>query len=142
CPFAEWWGPVPNRTPGGMVPQPLGLVPHVIVGTLRSADLVFHQAAQRKSAHFGVARDGQLVQWVDTADRAWAQAAGNSHWWSAECEGYDTEPHTPAQIATLARLAVWLRELSPFPLRVTDDVNTPGIISHRCGGKQWGAHSC
>lgn len=142
CPFADWLGPVPNRTPNGMVDRPHGLVAHVIVGSLASADRVFHQAAQQKSAHFGVAKDGRLVQWVDTDDKAWAQAAGNSTWWSAECEGLDTEPHTPAQIETLGRLTAWLHSISPFKLQVTDDVNGEGVISHRCGGKAWGAHTC
>lgn len=142
CPFAEWRGPVPNRRLGGMVAQPHGLVPHVIVGSLRSADMIFHQAAQQKSAHFGVGKDGRLVQWVDTLDVAWAEAAGNSWWWSAECEGMDTEPHTPAQIDALAHLVVWLRTLSPFPLQVTDDTSGFGIISHRNGGAPWGGHSC
>ncbi len=142
CPFAEWRGPVPNKRVAGMVAQPHGLVPHVIVGSLRSADMIFHQAAEQKSAHFGVGKDGHLVQWVDTQDVAWAQAAGNPWWWSAECEGLDTEPHTPAQLDALAHLVVWLRTLSPFKLQVTDDTNGQGIISHRDGGAPWGGHSC
>jgi len=142
CPFATWRGPVPNKRAGGMVAHPHGLIPHVIVGSLASADLIFHQAAQQKSAHFGVGKDGTLYQWVETQDVAWAEAAGNPFWWSAECEGLDTEPHTPAQLDTLAHLAVWLRTLSPFPLQVTDDVNGFGIISHRNGGAPWGGHSC
>lgn len=148
CPFAEWRGPIPNRVAGGMVPHPHGLVPHVIIGSLASADSAFHngntaQRGGRRSAHFGVGKTGRLVQWVDTADRAWAEAAGNALWWSAECEGLDTEPHTDAQIETLARLMVWLLTVSPFTLQVTDDVvNGQGITSHRCGGAAWGAHSC
>lgn len=142
CPFATSRGPVPNRTAGGMITQPHGLIPHVIVGSLASADLLFHQKTAEVSAHFGVGKDGRLVQWVDTADKAWAEEAGNSLWWSAECEGLDTEPHTPAQIDTLAHLLVWLHGLSPFPLQVTDDPNGQGVTSHRCGGIAWGNHSC
>jgi hypothetical protein len=142
CPFAEWKGPVPNMNKGGMVAHPHGLVPHVIVGSLRSADMIFHQASQQKSAHFGVGKDGHLVQWVDTEDKAWAQAAGNPYWWSAECEGLDTEPHTPAQIDTLGRLTAWLWSVSSFTLQVTNDVLSQGVISHRCGGLAWGAHTC
>jgi hypothetical protein len=142
CPFAEWRGPVPNKRLGGMDEHPHGLVPHVIVGSLASADAEFKNPKSQLSAHFGVAKGGHLVQWVDTQDVAWAEAAGNSHWWSCECEGVDTEPHTPAQLDTLAVLTVWLRTLSPFTLQVTDDVHGYGITSHRCGGKAWGGHSC
>ncbi len=142
CPFAEWRGPIANRRPGGMVAHPHGLIPHVIVGSLASADAEFKNPKSQLSAHFGCGKDGHLVQWVDTADVAWAEAAGNPNWWSCECEGLDTEPHTPAQVDTLAHLTVWLLTLSPFTLQVTDDVNGQGITSHRCGGKAWGGHSC
>jgi hypothetical protein len=101
CPFAEWKGPVPNMNKGGMVAHPHGLVPHVIVGSLRSADMIFHQASQQKSAHFGV-----------------------------------------AQIDTLGRLTAWLWSVSSFTLQVTNDVLSQGVISHRCGGLAWGAHTC
>lgn len=141
CPFAEWRGPVPNQAHNVSRPA-RGLVLHVIVGSLSSADESFHKASFKASAHFGVSKDGHIVQWVDTADEAWAQAAGNPDWYSVETEGVDTEPLTPAQVVAVARLLLWLRSLDHFPLQVTDDVNGQGLTSHRCGGKAWGGHSC
>lgn len=79
-------------------------------------------AALRVSAHFLIRRDGECVQFVDTARRAWH--AGRSRWWDAreerdrhalndfsvgiELEGDDHTPFTRAQYVTLAALASWL----------------------------------
>ena len=144
CPFAEW-RPVSNFNKGGMTV--LGMAPHVIVGSLRGAEATFlntdpHQKGGRRSAHFGVGKDGRLHQYVDTSDKAWAQAAGNPFYISAECEGLATEAHTPAQVETLARLYAWLHKVHGCPLVVTDTPGQRGVISHRCGGKAWGGHSC
>lgn len=79
-------------------------------------------AALRVSAHFLIRRDGECVQFVDTARRAWH--AGRSRWWDAreerdrhalndfsvgiELEGDDHTPFARAQYATLAALSGWL----------------------------------
>lgn len=79
-------------------------------------------AELRVSAHFLIRRDGECVQFVDTARRAWH--AGRSRWWDARCdrrrhalndfsvgielEGDDHTPFTRAQYATLAALTGWL----------------------------------
>lgn len=79
-------------------------------------------ATLRVSAHFLIRRDGECVQFVDTARRAWH--AGRSRWWDArrdhqrqalndfsvgiELEGDDDTPFTRAQYATLATLVGWL----------------------------------
>jgi AmpD protein len=91
---------------------------------LDSADHPFFAeiAALRVSAHFLIRRDGECVQFVDTARRAWH--AGRSRWWDAreerdrhalndfsvgiELEGDDHTPFTRAQYVTLAALASWL----------------------------------
>ena len=77
----------------------------------------------RVSAHFLVRRDGELLQFVSTAARAWH--AGVSSWRGRErcndaaigieLEGTDAQPYEQAQYASLARL---LRALSAaLPLR-------------------------
>lgn len=64
------------------------------------------------SAHFLIRRDGQLIQYVSTQDRAWH--AGVSTWRGQtrcndfsvgiELEGCDSKPYTAAQYAQLAAL--------------------------------------
>jgi len=58
-----------------MAVQPSYVIIHTMVGTVASANGRFQQANQQASAHYGVALDGHLVQWVDERDAAWH--AGN-----------------------------------------------------------------
>jgi AmpD protein len=80
-------------------------------------------AATRLSAHFLIARGGQLTQFVSCDERAWH--AGASRWdgrercndfsIGIELEGSEFEPFTAAQYATLAPLqkSLW----AAYPLR-------------------------
>jgi AmpD protein len=79
-------------------------------------------ADQRVSSHFLVRRDGELIQFVPCARRAWH--AGRSEWrgrtgcndfsLGVELEGTDHEPFAETQYATLARLALALRAAYPI----------------------------
>lgn len=79
-------------------------------------------AGERVSAHFLVRRDGELIQFVPCARRAWH--AGSSEWrgrsrcndfsLGVELEGTDLEPFSESQYATLARLALALRAAYPI----------------------------
>jgi len=74
-------------------------------------------AALRVSAHFLIRRDGQLLQFVSCASRAWH--AGRSSWRERsacndfsigiELEGADDVPYASAQYAVLGRLIRALR---------------------------------
>ena len=74
------------------------------------------------SAHFFVRRDGSLLQFVDTDDRAWH--AGVSCWRGRdrcnddsigiELEGLEGQTFEPAQYETLARLCGHLAERHPI----------------------------
>lgn len=73
------------------------------------------------SAHFLIRRDGELIQFVSTEDRAWH--AGVSSWCGRdncndfsvgiELEGCDHEPFEDAQYQSLAPLIQWLRQVHP-----------------------------
>lgn len=139
CPFAEWRGPVPGRTPGGMGAV-VGAVFHIMGASMSAADGWFHNSSSRVSAHFGIGNDGRLVQWVDTADRAWHAGAANSHWIGVETEG-SGGPLSDAGIATFARLYLWLHEQYGIPFGITDDPNSGhGLGWHGMGGAAWGGH--
>lgn len=80
-------------------------------------------AQLRVSAHFWIRRDGELIQFVDTGQRAWH--AGISRWngrercndfsIGIELEGSDYEPFTDAQYQRLAELTRTLQ--ARYPLR-------------------------
>lgn len=139
-PDARWRGPVPNQNPGQMVRPINGLVLHIEEGSEGGTDAWFHNPASKVSAHFGNPKTGQLDQWVDTNDKAWAVAAGNRHWISVENEGHTGDSLTPSQIENCARLLVWLHITENIPLAPTDDPNGRGLGYHAMGGAAWGGH--
>jgi hypothetical protein len=155
CPFAEWRGPIPDTNYSGAITNKIGVCHHVIVGTLASADAEFRTAGQYLSAHFGVGDgtdqwpDGHLVQWLDTALVAYAQAAGNwapISYLSVETAGQPDTPWTKAQLATLAKLDAWLSAAHGFPLALADH-GQPGLTTHchypsGAPDPAWGAHIC
>lgn len=76
----------------------------------------------RVSAHFFIRRDGRVIQFVSTAQRAWH--AGISQWrdrkrcndfsLGIELEGCDDQPFKPIQYIRLARLIRILRRVYPI----------------------------
>jgi hypothetical protein len=137
------WRPVPNETPGGMTAYEF-LVLHIMQGTLGGTDSWFHNTASRVSSHFGVGKDGTVYQWVDTADRAWAQAAGNPVGISIEHEGSVPDSLTPQQIAADSAILAWVHQTHGIPLQVTDDpVAGSGVCGHSTGAlHKWGHPFC
>ena len=77
--------------------------------------------AHEVSSHFLIRRDGELIQYVSTANRAWH--AGASTWRGQsrcndfsigiELEGCDTKPFTHAQYDVLAALTHTLKKYFP-----------------------------
>jgi hypothetical protein len=133
------WRPVPNCTKGGQE-QVLGVVLHIMEGTLAGSDSWFRNASSQASAHFGVGKDGRIYQWVDTADRAWAQSAGNRTWLSIEHEGHSGDALTAAQLAATARIVAWAHTTHGVPLQLADAPTGRGIGWHGMGGADWGGH--
>lgn len=85
-PGAEWRPITINYTDNGQA-EVRGVVVHIMAGTFEGTDSWFRNKAAKASSHFGTSKTGRLRQWVDTADRAWAQAGGNPSWLSVENEG-------------------------------------------------------
>lgn len=139
CPFADWRGPVPNRTPGGME-NVVGVVFHIMGASTSAADGWFHNPSAGASAHFGISQDGHLIQWVDTADRAWHAAAANRHWIGVETEGA-SGALSELGCQTFARLYRWIHDNYGVPYQITDDPNNgAGFGWHGMGGAAWGGH--
>lgn len=124
------WRPLSiNHSKGGNRPRVVIL--HIIVGTLSGADSWFRNRSSRVSAHFGVGKDGRIYQWVDTADRAWANAGANPYSISIENEGNVGDALTPAQVEACARILAWASKAHGITLRVNDSVNGSGLSYHR-----------
>lgn len=135
---------MPNETPHGEITPLMGLVLHQQQGTEGGTDSWFHNPKAQASAHVGGPKKPYTTtwlgdQWVDTADKAWAEAAGNAHWWSVEMEGHG-EPLTENQIEIAARLMAELHTHHGIPLQVTDKPTVAGLGWHGMGGAAWGGH--
>lgn len=128
-PGAEWRPISINHTKGGNRPRVVIL--HIIVGTLAGADAWFRNSRSRVSAHFGVSKDGRIRQWVDTADRAWANAGANPYSISIENEGQVGDALTSAQIEANARILAWAAKTHSIPIQVNNSVGGSGLSYHR-----------
>lgn len=134
------WRPVVNHSKGGMLDQ-RGLVLHVQQG-YHSIFGWFNNPASKASAHFWVSQTGMVEQYVDTANKAWAQRAGNAHYTSVETEGYVNEPLTLEQIRELAKLYAWGHKTHGWPLVVVDSDTARGFTFHGAGYPAWGHRDC
>lgn len=118
-----------------------GVVVHIMAGTLEGSQAWFNNATAQASSHFGIGKDGELRQWVDTADRAWAQAAGNRDWISVENEGVGGDTLTAAQITANARVLAWAHHEYGVPLQLAKSPSDRGLGYHAMGGAAWGGHT-
>lgn len=136
---AKWQGPVPNINKKAMAKVKLGVL-HIMQGTITGTDSWFHEPKSQVSAHFGNPKSGQLVQWVDTKDKAWAEAFYNSISISVENEGNSGDSLTPSQIENLARLMVWLKHQTGLPITQIHSPSQEGWITHGELGVPGGNH--
>jgi hypothetical protein len=117
-----------------------GFVLHVQEGTQQGSIAWSKNPASQVSAHFYVARNGDIAQLVDTDTVAWTQANGNGRWISSENEGYHYEDLTSEQVEANAQLfARGVREYG-WPMVSTDTPSGYGIGWHGMGGAAWGGH--
>lgn len=130
---------VRNFTEGGQE-QVLGLVVHIMDGTLEGSQSWFNNPASQASSHFGTGRDGELRQWVDTKDRAWAQGSGNRTYLSIENEGRGGDSLTAEQIEAVAKTFAWTHLIYQVPLRRAAYAGDKGLAYHALGGAAWGSH--
>jgi N-acetyl-anhydromuramyl-L-alanine amidase AmpD len=138
-PNVDWDPILRNHTPGGQV-EVRGVVVHIMAGTLAGTDAWFRNPAAKASSHFGTGRAGQLVQWVDTRNRAWAQGDGNQAWISVENEGRGGDALTDAQLDRCAEVLAWAHREYGVPLQVATTPAGRGLGHHGMGGKAWGNH--
>jgi hypothetical protein len=139
-PGATFIGPTPNKRVDGMV-EVRGLLLHIQQGTEAGSEAWFKNPKSQASSHFLNPKTGGLRQLVDTKDRAWAEADGNSHWVSIENEGFVPAALTASQVENAAHLLAWLHTEYAVPLQSIDDPNGKGLGWHGMGGAAWGGHT-
>lgn len=137
--IAAFIGPTPNEVPGGMGAI-VGVVLHIQQGNQAGSIAWCKNPASQVSAHFFAPKVGTPVQLVDTADEAWAQAAGNSGWLSIENEGYSGQELTGDQIEACAQILARAHAVYGVPLWSTDSPSSGGLGWHGMGGDAWGGH--
>lgn len=138
---AASWRPISiNHTKGGQ-DSVRGVVVHIMAGTLVGSDAWFRNPAARASSHFGTNKAGALWQWVDTKDRAWAQASGNRTWLSVENEGRGGDTLTDAQLDRNAQVLAWAHKTHGVPLKLASGPSSSGLGWHGMGGSAWGGHT-
>ncbi|MFF5495775.1 peptidoglycan-binding protein [Streptomyces aquilus] len=139
-PGATWRPIAVNFTNNGQA-QVRGVVVHIMAGTLAGTDSWFRNSKAQASSHFGTGKGGALYQWVDTSDRAWAQAAGNTAWLSVENEGEGGDTLTDAQLDRNAEVLAWAHKTYGVPLKVATSTSDRGLAYHALGGSAWGGHT-
>lgn len=139
-PGADWRPIDTNHSDGGMGPI-LGVTLHIMAGTLEGTQAWFGNPQAEASSHFGTGKKGALRQWVDTSDKAWAQAKGNPNWISIENEGRGGDELTDAQLDRCAQVLAWAHQTHGVPLQVTTSPSGRGLGHHAMGGAAWGNHT-
>jgi hypothetical protein len=109
----------------------------------------FVDPAHGASSHFWVGANGELEQYIDTAEVSWAQMNGNGWYGSIEVDGTVDEYMNVAQIGTLVKLLRWLHDIAEpgqWPYTAVDH-GGKGITAH-CHfptgqpDVAWGNHPC
>jgi N-acetyl-anhydromuramyl-L-alanine amidase AmpD len=125
----------------------VAIVDHIMQGNIAGSEARFNNKAQQVSAHFGVGRDGRVVQWVSMNCSAWANGILEDGYdvtipWLLECATKDINPNrrtisiehegdtgdslTPAQYEATLELHIYIIQHWPTikPSRKT-------IVPHR-----------
>ena|SRR3990167_322967 len=74
--------PSPNYTKGRNGQKIIGVVCHIMEGTLKGTDYWFMDSASGVSAHYGIGRNGEIHYYVDEKNTAWHAGRVNKPSWS------------------------------------------------------------
>jgi N-acetylmuramoyl-L-alanine amidase len=108
-------------------------VPPTLEGLLGT----FNNPSHKASAHFGVNKDGEIWQFIDTANRAWSVDGDtiDGHWASIENIAVPGDELTDAQVDVIVRLLQWLNVQHGVPLSVARTKASTGLGYHALFGK-------
>jgi N-acetyl-anhydromuramyl-L-alanine amidase AmpD len=121
--------------------SPRFIVIHVEQGSEAGTSSWFHNPSSQVSAHFGVAKSGQVEQFVDTKYEAYAEMAYNGVGISIEHEGFSGQRLTDQQIDADARLLLWINQTHGVPLKwQINALHRGGVVGHGELGVAGGDH--
>ena len=140
-PIAQWKGANPNNFSSGKN-TPRFVVIHVAQGSNQGGtDSWFQNPHAVVSAHFSIGKDGQVHQYVDTDQIAYAEMAWNDKAISIEHNGLSGEHLTAQQLASLEALLKWISDKYRIPLVwVNDGHGMYGVTGHGNLGVDGGNH--
>lgn len=97
----------------------------------------FSNPAHRASAHFGVDKDGEVWQFVDTSNRAWSVDGDriDGTWASIENIAVPGDELTAAQLDVCVNLFKWLHVQHGVPLSLAHTKSGAGLGYHALFGK-------
>ena len=127
------WKPITGNT-GGPISPNIGLVLHHAVANGSLYDTFEHGDV---SAHFWVAYDGTIEQYVDSETVAWhaGSAVGNGQYCGVETEGCADAPYadpmTDPMVDALAALYAEGHRRHGWPFTPADTAGRPGFAYHR-----------
>jgi N-acetyl-anhydromuramyl-L-alanine amidase AmpD len=75
--------------------RPSAIVVHIMAGSMSGTQAWFNDKASRASAHYGISKLGQIVQWVHPSRMAWhAGRVKNLNWpWAVKQYGIGVSPN-------------------------------------------------
>jgi hypothetical protein len=129
-----------DRNYGNPLPHVFGLSIHCTAGTsgrdaytMSNFGCVLGWNGRTASAHFAIAGDGTVVQFIPTSFTAFAQGGADSSWLSVEIDNSGaTDPPSPAtdkQLESVQRLFDWVCTTFAVPRQVA--------TGHICGNKTY-----
>lgn len=127
------WRPISVNIGGGLGPN-LGLVLHhaVMNGSLYN---FFNNSSNQVSAHFWVAKNGTIEQYVDTDRVAWHGKQLNTRYVGVETEGCTSapyaEPMTEQMIEALAKIYAEGHRRHGWAFALANSDGQPGFGFHR-----------
>jgi N-acetylmuramoyl-L-alanine amidase len=137
--------------------KPIGIVVHIMAGTLKGTASWFANEVSGVSAHYGVGKAGEVYQWVEEKDTARHAGVVDKPTWSLlkrtrpgdkgvinpnlytvgiEHEGHDGEPWTEAMYLASAELIAAIAKRWDIPIDANHIVPHHAIrVSKTCPGK-------
>lgn len=142
---------LPRGTSGRNGRKVIAIVDHIMSGTLAGTDSWFQNPASQASAHFGVGKNGDIRQYVDINNVAWANGGVNKPSWpllitgvnpnyytvSIEHEGQSGDVMPEAQYQATLALHRWLCDvfgIAPGPDTVIGHYRIDSVSRAGCPG--------
>lgn len=148
----KWIGS-PNFNSGRYGYKPLAIINHIQCGTEEGTDSWFKNPASQVSSTFSVSKEGEVHQYVQETDTAWANGRkstpdqawlanfpnANPNYWtiSIEHEGYPNEPMPEAQVQATIALHKYLVKkwnIPVDPIHITGHFRIDSVSRKDCPG--------